>query len=310
MTISIEPLSPENIADLGSLYTSVYKRLRPAGYFEKKYAPVYPGRPPFGFLAYAKNASRDKFPVGFYGALPCSVFSGNKKVNAAQCTDAMTHPGFRRQGLFLQLARLTMNACGESGTRLLFGFPNQYSLPGFLKKLGWEKGERMDCFRLQVNALRFVKVTRRLSIAGSFYQRYSDYIVRRHETPLLKPMDRNVKAGLLRDEAWVNQKCRTGMRQLMLEDGDCWIRPGEELLVGDLAAASVSLKKDLTLLKNIARQLGLPAVQFHCSPDTPLHRALIKETAPVPSFTVVYKDFGSGITPHDLKFTLADIDIF
>jgi len=84
--------------------------------------------------------------------------------------------GISPAGLFLQLARLTMTACRQSGIRLLFGFPNQYSLPGFLEKLGWRKetGWIVSGFRLPICELPYF--IRRLPLTGRYYDRYANYV--------------------------------------------------------------------------------------------------------------------------------------
>src|SRR4051812_3404514 len=115
MSIYIYPLTTKRIPDLYPLYRIVYGHSRAAGYYEKKYATIYPDHPPVGFIAYDGPDTAPPKAIGFYGALPCYLSRGEHKVPAAQCADAMTHPYFRRQGLFARLARETMSACEQSG---------------------------------------------------------------------------------------------------------------------------------------------------------------------------------------------------
>jgi hypothetical protein len=49
----------------------------------------------------------------------------------------MTHPDYRRQGMFERLANELYEELGESDVPLTYGFPNENSLGGFTKKLGW-----------------------------------------------------------------------------------------------------------------------------------------------------------------------------
>ncbi len=309
MTPLIQALSPDNTGMLYELYQSVYGGKRAAGYYERKYAAVYPEHPPVGFLAFEEGGNSSRRIIGFYGALPCYLFSGDACVPAAQCADAMTHPAFRRKGLFLILARLTMNACEQSGIKMLFGFPNQHSLPGFLDKLGWQRAGQLDCFRVPVTALPIGKIFRRLMFTVSVYELYSNYVIRRliRKDARLATV-RDVESGLHRDRLWMENKRLGGMHLVPVAGNTCWLRIGEDLLIGDLTGDAGCL--NLKVIKKLARRLGLPAVQLHCSPGTALHEALRAQIPALPSFTIVVKDFGSGIRAGDLKFTLADIDTF
>jgi len=131
------------------------------------------------------------------------------------------------------------------------------------------------------------------------------------ETPgpiMRPPATRTVKAGVVRDDAWINQKRHTGMRRLLLKQTECCVRFGEDLLVGDLEIASAAIRGTFGVKKSRGAWVLRHTVSLQ--PGTAIHEALLKEIDPVPSFTIVYKDFGAGIAARDLKFTLADIDTF
>ena len=52
--------------------------------------------------------------------------------------DTMIDPQYRRQGLFVQLARrLYEQLEARHDIHLVWGFPNRRSLPGFVNRLGW-----------------------------------------------------------------------------------------------------------------------------------------------------------------------------
>jgi len=80
--------------------------------------------------------SNDKL-VGQYAIIPVKMKIGNETVAASQSVDTMTHPDYRRQGVFEVLANKTYEQAAEEGIHVVYGFPNKYSYPGFVKKLGW-----------------------------------------------------------------------------------------------------------------------------------------------------------------------------
>lgn len=57
-------------------------------------------------------------------------------LKAYQPVDTVIHPGYQGQGLFTKLTVKALKQATEIGADLLFNFPNQNSLPGYLK-LGW-----------------------------------------------------------------------------------------------------------------------------------------------------------------------------
>lgn len=76
--------------------------------------------------------------AGQYTLLPITIRTGQGLVNGAQSLDTMTHPDYRGQGIFTLLAQSLFERCKAENVSLLYGFPNENSYPGFVKKLGWK----------------------------------------------------------------------------------------------------------------------------------------------------------------------------
>src|ERR1700753_1608637 len=122
-TYNFERLSVVNISDLDKLYTVVYNRQPPAGYFTKKYDTAYTGVEYTGFIAYNDRHE----PAAYYGVVPCFIKYEGKLILGAQSADILTHPGHLPKDLFAHLARLTFKLCAHEGIKIIFGFPNQNS---------------------------------------------------------------------------------------------------------------------------------------------------------------------------------------
>ncbi|MEW5736574.1 MAG: GNAT family N-acetyltransferase [Thermodesulfobacteriota bacterium] len=78
--------------------------------------------------------------VGQYAAVPTRMsVDGQSDFFAFSC-DTMTDPEFRGQSMFPQLARKVYDEFGEKrNIRLVWGFPNSSSMPGFVEKLSWTR---------------------------------------------------------------------------------------------------------------------------------------------------------------------------
>ena len=139
---TVERLTASNIVDVELLHSAVYGRDVTPGFFAKKYNTAFTGAEFTGFMAYTERRQ----PIAFYAVIPCFIKSAGDIILAAQSADTMTHPAHRNRGLFVELALTTFQLCREVGIQLLFGFPNQNSLPGFINKLGWQATHRLDCF--------------------------------------------------------------------------------------------------------------------------------------------------------------------
>jgi hypothetical protein len=63
-------------------------------------------------------------------------------------------------------------------------------------------------------------------------------------------------------------------------------------------------------VRNLARKLGIRQIQFHTSIGTNLHKLFSTSYKSMPSFPVLFRDFGSPVALETIKFTFADIDIF
>lgn len=81
-------------------------------------------------------AEADGKIVGHYGIVPLRIKVGEEYITGAQSMDTMTHPDYRRQGIFVKLANETYRAAEESGIYVTYGFPSKASYPVYVRELG------------------------------------------------------------------------------------------------------------------------------------------------------------------------------
>lgn len=75
--------------------------------------------------------------VGQYAVVPIRMKMGSSRTTVALSLDTMTHPDYRRQGMFEALAKAVYAEAQARGIQMVYGFPNDQSYPGFMKKLQW-----------------------------------------------------------------------------------------------------------------------------------------------------------------------------
>lgn len=305
----VQRLTGDNVADVKQLHAAVYGTRPSPDFFSKKYNTAFTGVQHVGFIAY----NDDGVPIAFYAVIPCFIRFNRKNILAAQSADTMTHPDHRFKGLFVELARRTFDLCETLGIRLVFGFPNQNSLPGFVNKLGWQMAERMDLFRIRVSVLPWRRLLGKLPFLKKTLQAGRQKVLQNVAVKGDKMPDSLYKgeyAGVYRDHHFHQYKTYNNSHLISIGDSILWIKINDVLLIGDAEVKAEEFIAMMHQLKKLAAKLGVNEIQFHASPDTVLHRLFSIYYMPVPSFPVIFKDLGAGIELEKIKFTSADIDTF
>ncbi|MEX2302113.1 MAG: GNAT family N-acetyltransferase [Bryobacterales bacterium] len=75
--------------------------------------------------------------IGAQAVTYLNFFAAGKEVTAGMFTDGMTHPNYRRQGVFRALLEETERRAFANEASLLFTMPNDRSLPSFQRSPGW-----------------------------------------------------------------------------------------------------------------------------------------------------------------------------
>jgi hypothetical protein len=116
---------------------------------EAAYARLFPGDPdktppklswrfrdnPHGQAKFAIALHRG-LAAGMIGLVPTRLVGSCGERLAYQAIDAVVHPDWRGQGLFLSLGRAAQEPNGLGGD-ILWGFPNASAAPGWFGRLGW-----------------------------------------------------------------------------------------------------------------------------------------------------------------------------
>jgi len=306
---SIVRLDKDNLTDLDQLYKAVYGVAIRTGFYKEKYATAYTGLTFVGYIAY----SPEHEPVAYYGVIPCFIEHAGRRILAAQSADTMTHPGYRYKGMFTQLSRLTFSLCQSAGIRLVFGFPNQQSYPGAIR-MGWKETAAMDRFEVRISALPLASLAARWPFMKPWYRRYQHIVTARYALSLAGvpgSMITGDDAGVQRSAPYLECRKYNDTQVLGIGPVKVWVKITPVLFIGDMEGVDENnFDSVIRTLAKLCRRLGIRRISFHTSPDTILHRLWSARYAAVPSFPVLFQDFGAEVPLEKIKFTFADIDIF
>jgi len=305
----IERLSKKNIHNLNTLHNMVYGKPRDIDYFTMKYDTAYTGVEYTGYIAYDEK----QLPIAYYGVIPCFIRDKDRLYLAAQSADTMTHPKYRFKGLFVQLANLTFDLCTEEGVSIIFGFPNQNSLHGFLSKLKWQFTETMDCYIIPVGIISAEGIARRIPFLDKAYKSYQQQTLKKYLLPqrgIENSVFKDGFAGVNRSALYLNYKTYHDTQVIKIGDSLLWIKIKNGFIIGDINCREEDFDDLMDKVRRLALKLGLNEIQFHSSHQTTLSGLFAARYDAVPSFHVLFKDMGSHIPLDKVKFTFADIDTF
>jgi GNAT superfamily N-acetyltransferase len=117
--------------EIRQLFNTVFKIPRSIEYWLWEFRNNPGGQ---GIIAIAEDKGEI---VGHYSILPIKMTYSGNEILGAQSVDTMTHPEYQHQGIFIKLAREVYQEAASHGISVIWGLPNEKSLPGFKSKLDW-----------------------------------------------------------------------------------------------------------------------------------------------------------------------------
>jgi len=310
MDYSIVQLARENAKDLIPLFDIVFHKRVTEEYIVKKYNTSIFGPSFLGFIAYDGL----KHAVGFYGAVPCNVIYRDETTLAAQTTDLMIYPLYRKTKLFYELAMRLHELAKNRSSGFLFAFPNEISLHIHNDKLQWNYMERLNVYTIPVNTLPLHTIFRRFSSTKKLYDKFaSSFLQKRTSTrgSIHNSVIDEYTGGILRDADYYDYKKYNGATILDVNGYRVWVNVKNGLWIGDMEVMPErEFRETIRALQKIAFFMGLQKIEFQTSPGSRLDRLFSRFFNSTPGFPVMCLDFNSVIPPGRIKFTLGDIDIF
>jgi hypothetical protein len=311
ITYSVKKLDNHCIQDLLPIYANAFGTEVTLDFLRAKLNTSFTGINNVGFIAYDEHLN----PAAFYGVYPCQIEYQGKFYLAAQSGDTMTHSNHTGKGLFIQLATKTYEYCKENGFHCVFGFPNENSFPGFIKRLGWTHFDNLTPYLIRVKCIPWIRLKNTFRLPQSIHNKWCKLLLKS------KKKGKAFISSCLTSETPVIDHSKEFFEYKTYEENfliqvkgkNVWVKFDDTfLLIGDLEKCSeeeflVVIRK----LKRIAFWMGLPHLRFHACSDTWGEHMFKKYGSQMEvSYPVGGINFTGEIPIEKMKFTAADNDTF
>jgi hypothetical protein len=238
-----------------------------------------------------------------------------KKYLVAQSGDTMTHSKHVGKGLFTQLAQKTYDYCQENGFHLVFGFPNENSFPGFIKRLGWTHFDDITPYLIRVKCIPWIRLKNTFHLPQSIHNRWCRLNLKKltKGTPFKSSCLSTETAVVDHSTEFFEYKTYGENYLIQLNKINIWVKFDDPfLLIGDIEQCTeTDFVITINLLKKLAFKMGLPHLRFHASSNTWGERLFKKYGVPMEvNYPVGGINFTNTIPLEKLKFTGADNDTF
>jgi GNAT superfamily N-acetyltransferase len=264
------PFSLNDYPLMKELFQSAFEIEIDLNTFLKKYDTENLGHGVIGFLA-IHNATKQ--PAAFYGVFPVKVLINGREVLAAQSGDTMTHKDHRKKGLFVLLAKKTLEKCKEKGVELVFGQPNQYSFRGLVHSLGFSILDYVNVYDLMLR-VKTIPLAKIFAKAGlfNFYIRAVRLILSKNIPDAIEEFRNRYPSALgkvNRNRSYIIYKSQRHHLFLKVNKAIVWINFSDVLWIGDFNDYNLVDEKTIKKLKQLARLLGYNTIRFNFNESLP-----------------------------------------
>tara|TARA_R110002072_G_scaffold298332_2_gene472112 strand:- start:1302 stop:2249 length:948 start_codon:yes stop_codon:yes gene_type:complete len=293
------------IPQFQELFAASFGKSISAEFLLNKYDTAKLGGSYIGHMAF-----HNEKPVAYYGVLPIPFVLDGKKLTAVQSADTMTHPNYRRHGLFPLLARKTYQLAKDEGASFVFGWPNQNSFPSFKNKLDWIELGNMQRFSLKVSTLPLAKVFFKLQFLRPFYLTTTRSILHADSPTKVETVTTNNCA--IRNTDYLEYKKTLSVFSIPSDFGNLPASIDYRLNIGYLTELQTKhFSEILSRLKRSCAISGIDEIQFTISPNSPLAAVLIKAgMKSTDGLPLMYWPFSDAIKIETLNLTSFDYDGF
>ena len=311
MNYTLTKLTSENQQDLIPIYADTFGIDVSLDFLRAKQNTSFTGFDHVGFIAYDDQNQ----PVAFYGVYPCLIEFQGKKYLVAQSGDTMTHSKHVGNGLFTQLAQKTYDYCKENGFHLVYGFPNENSFPGFIKRLGWSHFDDMTPYLIRVKCIPWIRLKITFKLPQSLHNKWCNFVLNKlKKGQPFKSSALTVETPVIdHSKELFAYKTYAKNYLIQLNGMNLWLKHDDTfLLIGDLETGSEDeFEQTIKRLKRLAFFLGLPHLRFQTSTSTEGERLFQKYGQPMEvNYPIGGINFSGEIPLEKIKFTGADNDTF
>jgi len=282
-------------------------------FIKSKYDTNIFGAANIGYFAYDKNLR----PAAYYGVFPIKIIIDSQEYLAAQSGDTMTDPLHRNKGLFTQLALKTYNLAKENNIQLIYGFPNNNSLPGFVKKLNWNITGYMQDFTLINKSWPLYELCSKFKFLLPLYHiicylKLSRYKIELTENDVNKFNQEIITNCVKKDINFFIYKLRNKHnRFIKIWDFNLIINTQFHLLIGAVGYFDKDRTDDfIDVLKLLSKKIGCKTVIISVNKKHWLYDYLFEKIVPVEKTPIGFYSINPNIDFKKISFSLVDYDTF
>jgi hypothetical protein len=93
----------------------------------------------FSFAVSAMHLDKNNRIVSNVSLFPCNSWDGESQKLSGQLADTFTNKNFQGLGLFDEAVIAAINKISNKNHNIVYGFPNQFSLPGYINRMNFGK---------------------------------------------------------------------------------------------------------------------------------------------------------------------------
>jgi hypothetical protein len=304
-----ERLSDANLKDLLFLYKHAFNENESLDFLKKKYNTSFFGLKNLGFIAYSSSNE----PAAYYGAFPVKAQFDGKEILLAQSGDTMTHLDHRGKGLFITLAKMTYDLAKQSGVEFIFGFPNDNSYPGFVKKLDWVHKANIHNYKIKTGAFPLEKVAKKFKATSGSYSSLFLNKIKDTGSFFKNSLSSQLKThgNVLHDKNYRNYKTYYPSSIVDINGIKCWIKVDGRMWIGDIEFCEEDkFHETINGLISLSKKISCSTIQFSVFENS-LYDKWLKEKYQIHSKNAVgYLDLSGNFKPEQFAYQASDFDTF
>lgn len=278
-----------------------------------KYDTSIFGKSNVGLFALDEEGS----PAAYYGVFPIILHYDSEDFIIAQSGDTMTAPAHRKKGLFTRLAQETYSLANEVGVKLIYGFPNKNSYPGFKKKLDWVFTGKFRKFTINVMTLPVCELASRMPFIEPYYNSYFAWRINKFaiditDVNIEKFNYSKVLGQVKKDKNFLEYKLKgVNCRLVKINGFTILLKAKTHLYIGNIESIEESqVPLLLESVKTLAKKLACKKVVFLLSENHWLFSMLSKHVNSEEDQNIGFYLFDKTFDPNQIQFIGADFDTF
>jgi GNAT superfamily N-acetyltransferase len=301
--------------DIQTLYHHAFGSTHTIAFIKSKYATDIFGLKNVGVIAKDEKEQ----PAAYYGVFPIVLKYNSNDYIVAQSGDTMTAPNHRKKGLFTKLAKEAYKLSKDLGIRMVFGFPNENSYPGFKNKLNWIFTGYMYNFTLTVMTIPICELASKYKFLTSSYEKFAKKRLVQHKVniqdvnwEIFDHKGSGVIGEIKKDDNFFKYKLNRKDTFLIKINGfTLLVKVKPHLYIGAVNVIDKDETKALiSTVRKLSQKLGCKRVIFTLSENHWLYGYLKEYIEPTKSLPIGFYMIDSHFKPEAIQFIGADYDTF